>query len=284
MGHAIWIERITGSQGVSRLPQLGSLRRPDACYFSFFPVALVLLLSATSLLTATRAEAQTVPTDVLTNGNLDPTNFAVTPGNEKLDLTWNAKANSVITSWIQYKRETDTDWTTSTTSLSNQDNSYSITGLTNGILYDVRIFGTTMIGSTLTRGNFVTGSGTPVAEALDAPTNLGVTVGNAQLGLTWTAPSGTVTGYDVHYTSASSGTVSNTANASGNDPSTAWVAVTRTEADPPTASQTISSLTNDTPYRVRVRAKNKNGGGAPGCSGPARPRPRPSRSRLLQPR
>ena len=261
MGHAIWIERITGSQGVSRLPQLGSLRRPDACYFSFFPVALVLLLSATSLLTATQAEAQTVPTDVLGNGNFDPTNFAVTPGNEKLDLTWNAKASSVITSWIQYKRETDTDWTTSTTSLSNQDNSYSITGLTNGILYDVRIFGTAMVGSTLYRGNFITGSGTPEAEALDAPTNLGVTVGNAQLGLTWTAPSGTVTGYDVHYTSSNS--VSNTDDASGNDPSTAWVAVTRTEADPPTASQTISSLTNDTPHRVRVRAKNENGGGTP---------------------
>ena len=229
----------------------------------------MLLLSATSLLTATQAEVQTVPTDVLTNGNFDPTSFAVTPGNEKLDLTWNPKASSLITYWIQYKRETDTDWTTSTTSLLNQDNSYSITGLTNGILYDVRIFDTAMVGSTLTRGNFVTGSGTPVASALDAPTNLDVTVGNAQLGLTWTAPSGTVTGYDVHYTSASSGTVSNTANASGNDPSTAWVAVTRTEADPPTASQTISSLTNDTPYRVRVRAKDSDNAWVFGAGTPA---------------
>ena len=261
MGHAIWMERITGSQGVSRLPQLGSLRRPDACCFSFFPVALVLLLSATSLLTATQAEAQTVPTDVLGNDALDISNFNVTPGDEKLDLTWQHVSVAKNAQWVQYKRQTDTDWTTSTHTLAGTVTSYSITSLTNGIPYDVRVFGTASSGGTTYRGKFATGTGTPLASTLDAPTNLGVTVGNAQLGLTWTAPSGTVAGYDVHYTSASSGTVSNTANASGNDPSTAWVAVTRTEADPPTASQTISSLTNDTPYRVRVRAKNKNGGG-----------------------
>ncbi len=89
-----------------------------------------------------------------------------------------------------------------------------------------------------------------------APTELVVAAGDAQLALSWKAPSGTLTGYDVHYTSAAVGTVSNTAAASGSDASAAWVAVMRTGT---TASQTISSLANDTDYRVRVRAKNSNG-------------------------
>ena len=63
----------------------------------------------------------------------------------------------------------------------------------------------------------------------------------------------------MHYTSAAAGTVANAAEASGSDPSAAWVAVSRTGT---TASQTISDLTNGTAYRVRVRATNANGDGA----------------------
>ena len=67
-------------------------------------------------------------------------------------------------------------------------------------------------------------------------TGLTVTAGDQKLDVSWTAPSGTVTGYDVHYTSApATGTdaVANDATA-GSDPATAWVAVDRgTEADPP---------------------------------------------------
>ena len=78
---------------------------------------------------------------MLSNDNFDPTNFVVTLGNEKMGLTWNPKANTLLIYWVQYKRRTAADWTTATNSLSYQDISYSITGLTNGILYDVRIFG-----------------------------------------------------------------------------------------------------------------------------------------------
>ena len=98
------------------------------------------------------------------------------------------------------------------------------------------------------------------ADVPAAPTKLGVAAGNAQLGLTWTAPSGTVTGYDVHYTSAAASSVTNHGGGyRANNAGTAWVAVTRTGA---TASQTISSLTNNTSYRVRVRAKNSLGNSA----------------------
>ena len=128
---------------------------------------LALLLGALSLFAAAQAQAQSVPTNVLTNGALDPTNFAVTPGNEKLDLTWLPKADSTITYWVQYKRRADTAWTTATSSLTNTDSSHSITGLTGGTLYDVRIFGTLTSGGTQYRGIFITGEGTPTGTSAE---------------------------------------------------------------------------------------------------------------------
>ena len=89
-----------------------------------------------------------------------------------------------------------------------------------------------------------------------APTNLRVTADDTAIEMEWTKPVGPVTGYDLHYTSApATGTnsVSNTAAASGNDPSMAWVAV----SSPPGPTDTyavIGSLDNGTTYRVRVRA------------------------------
>ena len=65
----------------------------------------------------------------------------------------------------------------------------------------------------------------------------------------------------MHYTSApktGQGAVADDTDASGNDASAAWVAVTRTGI---AASQTISSLSNGTAYRVRVRAANSGQSG-----------------------
>ena len=111
---------------------------------------------------------------------------------------------------------------------------------------------------------YVVGSVTSVTVTItdDEPSDLTVTPADGTLNLSWTAPSGTLTGYDVHYTSAaSSGSdlVADDATASGNDASAAWVAVTRSGA---TASQTISSLTNNIAYRVRVRAKTSSANSA----------------------
>ena len=95
-----------------------------------------------------------------------------------------------------------------------------------------------------------------------APTALNVTPGNARLHLFWTAPSSTVTGYDVHYTSAPSsgqGSVTNDAAASGTNAATAWVDASHSGTG---ASHEIASLTNGTAYRVRVRAVNGAGNSA----------------------
>ena len=118
-----------------------------------------------------------------------------------------------------------------------------------------------------TSGTVTVGTRSVIAVTIEddetpaAPTGLIITPGDGTLALSWTAPTGTLTGYDVHYTSALVGAVADDAVASGTDASAAWVAATRTATDT-TASQTISGLANNTEYRVRVRARNAAGAGA----------------------
>ena len=99
------------------------------------------------------------------------------------------------------------------------------------------------------------------ANAPGAPAGLTVTPGGGRLDLTWTAPSGTVTGYDVHYTSAFDTAVPDGAavqTAGSASAANGWVAVGRSGT---AASQAITGLADDTPYRVRVRAENASGKG-----------------------
>ena len=201
---------------------------------------------------------------------LEVINLAVIAGDTQLSLSWDrnsgggapasyrvhyttstsvaysaAVGSDVATGWV------DTGYTGATTS-------YTITGLTNNQAYRVRV----LAKNASAESDWEEVSGTPSAPPA-APTNLTTTAGHTVLVLTWTAPSGTLTGYDVHYTSATTSSVNNDAAASGNNAATAWVAVSRgSEASPPTASQTISSLNNGTLYRLRVRGKNGSSDGA----------------------
>ena len=84
---------------------------------------------------------------------------------------------------------------------------------------------------------------------------LSVTPGSTQLALEWTAPSGSPTSYDVHYTSS---TLVADGAAAGTAVATQWVAVTGTVTG---TSHTITSLQNNTAYRVRVRGVNSAGAG-----------------------
>ena len=70
----------------------------------------------------------------------------------------------------------------------------AVTGFTNGTAYRVRVRAVNADGN----GAWEFSSGTPDG----AVTALSVTAGDGKLDVSWTAPSGTLTGYDVHYTSA----------------------------------------------------------------------------------
>ena len=105
-----------------------------------------------------------------------------------------------------------------------------------------------------------------------APTDLTFTPGAAKLGLAWMAPGGPLTGYDVHYTSAASGTVADGATVqAGSDDTAGWVDAGHTGT---AAEHEITGLDNGTAYRVRVRAKNGNGDGA-WLIGTGTPEPQP---------
>ena len=251
----------------------GSPSRPDPrpgrrrARFSLLLPALALLLGALSL--PDTARAQDVPPSA-------PQNVSAAIDDGSITLTWeapsswgngNANSRGYSVRW-KLSSAANTQWGTprSASNLSSGTTSYEFSGsqdsccssdtftVTNGISYDLRIRAATGNG----RSSWVTLTNLVPTAPPAAVTGLTVTAGHEQLELSWTAPSGTVTGYDVHYTSSTS--VGNDAEVGSNtNPATGWAAVSRTETDPPTASQSITGLTNGTAYRVRVRAKNAAG-------------------------
>ena len=79
------------------------------------------------------------------------------------------------------------------------------------------------------------------------------------LDLIWRAPAATVTGYDVHYTSAAEATAPPDAEVSGNDPAAGWVDAGHSGTG---AWHSITGLTYGTAYRLRVRATSAGNSGA----------------------
>ena len=92
-----------------------------------------------------------------------------------------------------------------------------------------------------------------------APSGLVVTEGATQLDLQWTAPSGTVTAYHVHYTSSGSRLLDGDSGPSGGTPSRAWADAGYSGGTTP--SHSITGLTTGTVYRLRVRAVTASGAG-----------------------
>ena len=105
---------------------------------------------------------------------------------------------------------------------------------------------------------------------LGAPSALTATPGDGRLTLRWPRPAGTtISGYDVHYTSADPAAVADDAAASGADPTAGWVDRAHTGT---ATSVTIDGLDNGTAYRIRVRAANSAEHG-PWATRTATPRP-----------
>ncbi len=226
-------------------------RRPDARTgrgrarrLSLLLPVLALLLGALGLFAPAPAEAQ----------RAGPT-VTATAGDASVRVNWTFTDTDPADWEIEYGVHPSGS-TSTVTEFSSGARSRTITGLTNATTYRFRVRG---INARPTQwSGWVTA--TPQAATPGDPTGVTVTPGNAQLSVSWTAPSGTVTGYDVHYTSSS--TVAAGATVQTVSAAAGWLAhPTRTATDTST-SQTISSLMNGTPYRVRVRAKNTAGDSA----------------------
>ena len=198
-----------------------------------------------SLATAT-ASANKVLTII--SAPIAPTISSITPGNTQLTVNFTAPADlggSAISDY-EYSTNNGSTWTSSG-SLSSP---ITITGLTNATTYQVKL---RAINST---GNGTASSatnGTPVASLPGAPTISSITAGNAQLSVSFSAPTdaGTSAISDYEYSTDNGAT---------------WTLTGST-----TSPFVITGLTNGTSYQVKLRAKNASGLGNPSAATSATP-------------
>ena len=179
-----------------------------------------------------------------------PTGLSGTAGNAQVSLTWSAPSSdggSAITGYeVQDSTNGGSTWTTLSANTGSTTTSYSATGLTNGTAYVFQVAAINAVGT----GAFSTTSSsvTPVATVPGAPTGLSGTAGNAQVSLTWSAPSSdggsAITGYEVSYGTSAGSLTSSVATGSTS------------------TSYTVTGLTNGTPYYFAVAAINAVGTGA----------------------
>ena len=175
-----------------------------------------------------------------------PRGVAATPADESLVLTWTAPGSDggadVSGYVIEHKQTSEQAWSDPATTVAATARTHTITNLTNGTSYEVRVAAKNSAGT----GGWGTASGTPARPA-GAPRNLGVTAVDGALELSWEAPAGgaEVSGYVVEHREAGA---------------VAWSAPVSVGAD--VLSHVIGGLTNGSSYVVRVAARNSAGTGA----------------------
>ena len=198
----------------------------------------------------------------------------LTTGNARLSVSWTAPANNgaALSGFsVQYCDtsaanascgNSGTSWQDFTFSSTGATTSTTVTGLTNGNAYKVRVRAVNAVGSGDWSPTASKKAGLPAVPA--APT---ATSGNASVAVTWTAPAdnGTaLSGFGVQYCDTSA------ANASCGDSGTSWQTWTFSSTGA-TTSTTVTGLTNGHTYKVRVRAANTHGSGEWSPTGSAKP-------------
>ncbi len=165
-----------------------------------------------------------------------PTGLSVVSGDAYVSLSWTAPTNNggaAIDYYVVYVNGTvRSDHYPTTTA--------NITGLTNGQQYAFAVVAHNSIGVGA-QSSVMQGTPTKVTKAPGAPAGLTATIGNAQLSLSWIAPTddgGSAIDYYVVYLD-------------GVD-----------KSHPTTTSTTITSLTNGQSYNITIAAHNSVGTGA----------------------
>ena len=195
-----------------------------------------------------------------------PATPTLTPGNATLVVTWKAPADngSAITSYdVAHCVSTadcslDGDWSSPSSVTGSGGElpatTHTISPLNNGTTYRVRVRATNSVGAGPWSSSV---SGTPSLRP-DAPAVPSVSVGNRQIGLLWSAPSGNglaITQYYVEYRACTA----TPRDCSGAEPT--WGNWIERRYSATSLSATITGLTNGTKYEARVRARNANGAG-----------------------
>jgi titin len=193
-----------------------------------------------------------------------PTGVSATAGNAQLAVTWTAPASNggaTITDYL-VEYNSGSGWATFTDGVSTSTTA-TITGLTNGTAYQVRVSAINVAGTGT--GSNASAARTPRTVAT-APINFTATPGNGQVELSWTAPASdggaAITDYFVYYLV---------------NPSTV-LSVSSAGA----TSYTVTGLTNGGSYDFRVHAVNAAGAGAQAYSATVIPRTVPDAPTNLQ--
>lgn len=176
-----------------------------------------------------------------------PSAPTATRGDTQVSLSWTAPANngSAITDYlVQYSSDSGSNWTTFADGTSASTTA-TVTGLTNGTSYVFRIAATNAFGTSAysSASSAVTPAGVPATPSAPTPT-----AGNAQVSLSWTAPSANgsaITDYLVYYATSAGG--SYTLFGDGTSTST---------------SATVTGLSNGTAYYFKIIAVNSVGNSA----------------------
>ena len=243
-------------------------------------LALLALLAVFLIQSGQSGPAYAQSQDQCLNPAGSPQNFKAVAGDASVTLTWAEPADwgnwsrllprYYVLSWK--RAGSGWDWNVMGGNQAHGTVSYTFSGayseargsspsgqhtVTNGIAYEFQIQAVwSSSGCGVVASSSATTSGTPVDPKPPAPTGVTSSPGAARLDLAWTAPPGSVTGYDVEYKLS---TATDQAATTAGDPSTGWVDAGHSGT---TASQAITNLTTfDTYYDVRVRAVNANGNG-----------------------
>ena len=173
-----------------------------------------------------------------------PADLTATAGDAQVTLNWTNPSDSNITEY-EYQQRTGggawggwTDFASGATTTT-----HTVTGLTNGTEYGFRIRAVSAGGNSDASAS---ATATPLAtNALDAPTALTAMAGAASVTLSWTAPSGTITKYQVR---------------SGSGDPLVWGSWTDIADSASLTSHTVTGLTVGTEYSFQVRAVSGTGG------------------------
>jgi len=177
-----------------------------------------------------------------------PINLAATPGDTSVSLSWDPPASSgssPLTDYVvRYSTNGGTTWTSFADNVVPTTGVF-VTGLVNGTTYAFSVAAVNVAGTGVYSSNV---TGIIPRTVPDAPTGITGTAGDAQVSLTWSAPSSNggsaITDYVVQYSS---------------DNGTTWV--TFNDSVSTTASTVVNGLTNGTAYRFRVAAVSGAGQG-----------------------
>jgi uncharacterized repeat protein (TIGR02543 family) len=176
---------------------------------------------------------------------LSNANLPVSPGDRQVTVTWkDPQAGGTVDNYlIEYKESSEPDASFKTfATVAGTARTSTVTGLTNGIAYTLRVTANNVSGSASSLGRSVVPTGTP-----SRPANQSYSAGDGSVSINFSPPENdggmAVTNYQY----------------STNNGST-WITRTPASSSSPI---TISGLTNGTTYSVKLRAVNPFGAGDP---------------------